>query len=281
VIVDAHCHVWEHWPYQPPVPDPATRARADQVLFEMDANGVERAVIICAAIGGNDRNTDDAFAAAARHPGRFVVFPDLECRWSPHYQTPGAVGRLEAALARWDFSGFTVYLEEAGDGAWLTGEEGAAFFALAARRKLIASLSIMPHQMLAVARLAAAQPTLPILCHHHAFLGPRSAATPNALELVLAAAAQPNIFIKVSGMGNIAAPTDEYPYDRLRPIPAALKQAYGAGRLVWASDYPVSRRHMTYRQALAMATRHGPYDPAELPAVLGGTMERLLDQRQV
>ena len=31
MIVDAHCHVWERWPYQPPVPDPDARARAEQL----------------------------------------------------------------------------------------------------------------------------------------------------------------------------------------------------------------------------------------------------------
>lgn len=281
MIVDAHCHVWVNWPYQPAVPDGSSRARAEQVLFEMDANGVEQAVIICAAIGDNPRNVDYAFAASERHPGRFVVFPDLECRWSPAYRTPGAVQRLENALAQWHFAGFTVYLAEDEDGGWLTGEEGSAFFELAARRRLILSLSAMPHQMPAVSRLAAAQPTLPILCHHHAFLGPRTEATPDALALVTAAAAQRNIFIKVSGMGNVAAVDDEYPYERLSWIPQSLRQAYGPDRLIWGSDYPVSRRHMTYRQTLAMTTRHGPFSAEEQAAVLGGTMAKLLARRQV
>jgi predicted TIM-barrel fold metal-dependent hydrolase len=279
VIIDGHCHVWENWPYQPPVPDPGSRARAEQLLFEMDAANVERAVIICAAIGDNPCNADHAFEAAARHAGRLVVFPDLECRWSPDYRKPGAPRRFEQALARWTFSGFTMYLEEAEDGGWLTGEEGAAVFALAARHKLIASLSVMPHQMPAVAQLAAAHPSVPILCHHHAFLGPRTQATPNALGMVVGAAAQPSIFIKVSGMGNVAGPDDEYPYARLSWIPRSLRDAFGPDRLIWGSDYPVSRRHMTYKQALAMTTRHGPFSATEQAVVLGGTIARLLAGR--
>lgn len=281
MILDAHCHTWERWPYQPAVPDPESRGRVEQLLYEMDAAQVERALIICAAIGDNPHNVDYAMDAARRHAGRFVVFPDLESRWHPHYGTPGAAGRLEQALARWDFAGFTIYLDEATDGSWLTGAEGRAFFALAANRRLLASLSVLPHQMPAVARLAALHSTLPILCHHHAFLGPRTEATPGARDLVLAAAAQPNIFIKFSGMGNVAAPDDEYPYTRLSWITSAIRDAYGNDRLVWASDYPVSRKHMTYRQALAMTTRHGPFKPGELSAVLGGTMARLLADRKV
>jgi predicted TIM-barrel fold metal-dependent hydrolase len=277
MIVDGHCHVWENWPYQPPVPDVASRARAEQLLYEMDAARVERAIVICAAIGNNPRNADYAFAAAERHPGRFVIFPDIECRWSPTFRQPGAVRRLEEAIARWSFGGFTLYLDEAEDGSWLTGDEGRDFFAIAAARRMIVSASILPRQMPFVAETAATYPGLRIIAHHHAHLGPRTAADTGALSRVIAAAAGPNMYVKVSGMGNVAAREDEYPYARLAWIAQALRAAYGADRLIWGSDYPVSRRHMTYAQTLAMVTRHGPFDADELPRVLGGTMLGLLD----
>jgi predicted TIM-barrel fold metal-dependent hydrolase len=279
MIVDGHCHVWENWPYQPPVSDTASRARAGQLLYEMDAAGIDRAVIICAAIGDNPRNADYAFEAAERHRGRFIVFPDIECRWSTTYHQPGAAKRLEEALARWTFSGFTLYLDEAEDGSWLTSAEGTEFLAIAAARRMVVSLSAMPRQMPFVVRTAAAHPQLTIICHHHAFLGPRTAGDATALASVIAAAAQPNIFVKVSGMGNVAAREDEYPYARLAWIPQVLRAAYGADRLIWGSDYPVSRRHMTYAQTLAMVTRHGPFAADELPGILGRTMLRLLEPK--
>lgn len=276
MILDGHCHIWENWPYQPPVPDVAARARAEQLLYEMDANGVERAVVICARIGDNAGNVDYAFDAARRHGGRLVVFPDLECRWSADYRTRGARDRLAAALNRWQFAGFTMYLDESEDGTWLTGDEGLAFFDLAAERKLISSLSVMPHQLPAVIGLAEAFPTLPILLHHFAFLGPRSARTANGLELVLSASHCPNVFIKYSGMGNVAAPEHDYPYADLANIPRQLASAFGAGRMIWGSDYPVSRRHMTYHQTIRLLERHGPFLPKDLPLVFGGNLQRLL-----
>lgn len=278
MIIDGHCHVWENWPYQPPVPDGPSRARAEQLLYEMDAHGVEQAVVICARIGDNAGNIDYAFGAAARHPGRLVVFPDLESRWLPDYQQPGARTRLETALVRWPFRGFTIYLTEPEDGSWLTGEDGRAFFALATERRLIASLSVMPHQTPAVAALAEAFPTLPILLHHFAFAGPRTAATtPSGLDLVLAAARCPNVFVKYSGIGNVAAPEQEYPYAELAHIPQCLAAAFGAKRMIWGSDYPVSRRHMTYRQAMRYLERHGPFAADDLPLVFGGNLARLLE----
>jgi predicted TIM-barrel fold metal-dependent hydrolase len=98
MIVDAHTHVWESWPYVPSVPDPKSRGRVEQLLYEMDAAGVERSVVICARIGENSGNVDYAFEAAHRHAGRVVVFPDLECKWAPDFRSPGAVG---GSRTRW------------------------------------------------------------------------------------------------------------------------------------------------------------------------------------
>jgi L-fuconolactonase len=281
LILDSHCHAWERWPYEPQVPDPDSRARVEQLLYEMDRAGVEKAVLICARIGDNPGNVDYAFEAAVRHEGRLVAFPDIDCRWSADYRAPGAAARLEAALARWPMVGFTHYLDDADDGQWLNGKEGRAFFALADAHRQIVSISAWPHQVPAIAEMAARHPAMPILIHHRVFLGPRTVHIPQSLRLVLAAADRPNIFIKLSGMGNAAGPDDEFPYPRMAWVGDALYREFGATRMLWGSDYPVSRRHMTYAQTLAMLTRHGPMTPEELPAVLGGTMARLLDSRRV
>ena len=274
MIIDSHCHVWETWPYEPAVPDPQVRGRAEQLLFEMDQAQVERAVIICAAIGENARNAEYAFEAAARHRGRFVVFPDLECRWSPTFRTPGAAARLETALARWDFAGFTLYPEIEEDGSWLSSAEGTAFFDLAAGKGLIASLSVLPHQVPAVADLARRHPAMPILCHHLAHFGTRTPAV-DPMSGLSAIASLTNVYVKVSGMGNVTTEVDEFPYPRLQPVFDMLLETIGPDRLVWGSDYPVSRRHMTYRQTLGMVRYLGVDDDAQR-RITGTTMAALL-----
>lgn len=275
MIVDAHAHVWRHWPYEPPVPDPQSRARAEQLLWHMDRNGVDHAVVIAASIGGNPDNAADAFAAAEAAGGRLTVFPDLECRWAPHYRTPGAADRLQAALDRYGFAGFTMYLDEAEDGGWLLSDEGEAFLALAERRGLVASLSLMPHQMGALATMARRHPGLTILLHHQMFLGPRSGTGPADLTIADRVAAAPNVWVKTSGPGNLAAPEEEYPYPALGWLAAGLLARFGSARLVWGSDFPVSSRHVTYRQSLDWFRRHGPAG-ADHAAILGGNMARLL-----
>lgn len=279
MIIDGHCHVWERWPYQPPVPDPDSRARAEQLVFEMDQNGVARAVLIAAAIGGNDANNAYVADAARAHPGRFVPFADVDSRWSPAHQTEGAAARLALAADRFALVGFTHYLSEPDDGAWLVSAEGRRFFGVAQERRLVTSLSVTPAQMPAVAALAQAFPRLAIVCHHLGFLGPRFAMVADGPRLVLDAARHPNVHVKISGFGNVAGPADDYPYPGLAWIVRALHDAYGPWRLFWGSDWPVSRRHMTYRQTLDMLRRHSGLAEEDVAIMLGPALDRLLAER--
>src|SRR5690606_17906312 len=152
----------------PPVPDPDSRARAAQLLFEMEANGVDRAVVICAGIDGNPGNNAYVAAEAARAGGRLVPFIDIDSRWSATYHAAGAADRLEEAFARWRPAGFTHYLREEDPHAadWLLSPDGRAMMEVARKRGLIASLACAPWHMAAFRRVAGLFPEVPILCHH-------------------------------------------------------------------------------------------------------------------
>jgi predicted TIM-barrel fold metal-dependent hydrolase len=242
----------------------------------MDRHGVERAVVIAASLGGNEGNADHAFAEAEASGGRLEVFPDLECHWSPEFRTAGAAGRLAAALERWPMRGFTMYPTHEEGGDWLVSDEGEAFFALAERHGLVASLSLMPRQFAACHELARRHPGLPVLLHHFGFLGPRSGTTPADRGLVEPLAELANVHVKLSGLGKTAGPRDEYPWPKLQWSGELLYELFGAERLIWGSDFPVSSKHMTYTQALDAFRRHGPGTEADKAAILGGNMARLL-----
>ena len=281
MIVDSHCHAWTTWPYDTTVPDPESRGRIEQLLFEMDRNGVDVAVLICARIDHNPDNNEYVAAEAARHPDRIVQFPDVDCSWSPEYHTPGAADRLSAAVDRWSVSGFTHYVGETNDG-WLLSDEGQAFFAVAAERNLIASIAAGSAWFEDLAAVAAANPTLPILLHHQGLVravdGPDSADL-RSLERL---AAFPNIGVKVSGFYYGSAHWPEYPYLDQVAIFERIYRAFGANRLTWGSDYPVSPWvACTYAQTLEVVRRHCPFvSEADLPQILGDTMWSLLQTRR-
>ena len=273
-IVDAHCHAWRRWPYEPAVPDPGRGGPAN-LLWEMDRVGVARAVVICAAIGDNPDNAGDVAAAARESGGRLVPFADLDCRWHATHRMPGARARLDALCARLPLKGVTHYMRETDDAEWLLGTDGRDMLAALVERGLILSLACGPLQADAIARAALAFPTLPILIHH--LWRVREGETA-ALAGASAAARAPNLFVKLSGHGYGRDDGWEYPLPGMQRNVRALVEAYGPRRFVWGSDWPVSTRYMTYRQTLEIVRRHGPHlTPDERADILGGTMTRLLD----
>jgi L-fuconolactonase len=278
MIIDAHCHAWRTWPYQPPVPDPRSRGKVEQLLHEMALNGVDQALVVCAQIDHNPRNNAYVSAQVARYPGRLMQLVDLDSEWSPTYHQPGTAARLQAVLEKWAVKGFTHYLAPAEDGSWLLSAEGTALFELATSRKLIASLSCLPHQQPAIRKLAERFPLVPFLCHHMGFPRQGKDSLQENLAQVLASARVPNIYLKVSGFAYAAQANWDFPYPDVQSIFKALYQAFGPRRLCWGSDYPVVRAFMTYRQSLEVVRSHCTFIPAEdLDWILGRSLDSLLN----
>ena len=98
MIIDSHCHAWEYWPYEPPVPDPESRGRIEQLINQRDINGVQQATIVSAQIEHNPNNNDYIADAVRRYPSRLYQYADVDCSWSDTYHTPGAASRMEAAI---------------------------------------------------------------------------------------------------------------------------------------------------------------------------------------
>jgi predicted TIM-barrel fold metal-dependent hydrolase len=277
VIIDSHCHAWEYWPYEPAVPDPESRGRIEQLLDEMDLNGIDRAFLVCAQIDHNPRNNAYIAGQVAKYPERIVQVADLDSSWSATYHTAGAADRLRAMAEQWPLGGFTHYLREDDDGAWLHGEEGVRLFEVAAGAGLIASIAGYPHQHPAIREIARRFPEVPILCHHLAMIRADEPYPHAGLREVLASAAVPNIHIKVSGY-NYSSPVKwDFPYSDTMWIVRTLYEHFGPDRLCWGSDYPVVRFSMTYRQSLEILRTHMSFIPAaDKELILGGTLARLL-----
>src|SRR5438876_6048413 len=166
MIIDSHTHAWAHWPYEPAVPDPESRGRVEQLLWEMDRCGVDQAVLVCARIEHNPENNDYVAGCLRKHPERLIQFADVDCSWTDTYHTPGAADRLRAAAERYHLKGFTHYLKD--DVEWFASKDGLAFFQAASDLRLIASLALGPRWQPALRELARRFPSVPFLCHHMA-----------------------------------------------------------------------------------------------------------------
>ena len=278
MIIDSHCHAWTRWPYQPPVPDDEYRGKIEQLIHEMDLNGVDQAVLVCAQIDYNPENNAYIAQQITRFPTRLYQLVDLDSEWSSTYHQSRADQRLQKMADQWSIKGFTHYLAPDDDGAWLYTDEGQKLFKVAAACNLISSISCQPHQQPAIRRVAALFPSVPILCHHMGWVKADEETPYAGLKQVLESAKLPNIYIKLSGFAYATKTNWNFPYVDTHEIVRAEYEHFGPHRMCWGSDYPVVRFYMTYRQSLEAFRHHCSFvSDADKKWILGRTLARLLE----
>lgn len=276
MIIDSHCHAWAHWPYIPGVPDPESHGTVEQLIHQMDENGVDRATIVCAQIFQNSDNNDYVSSALKRYPDRLEQFADVDSMWSDSYHTPGAAKRLEEAASKWPMKAFTHYVAKEDDGSWFNTQEGIDFFNVAEEIGLIASMAIAPHHQPAIRQVAERHPNLNILCHHMSGLRARGDDARSNVAEVVESSKLPNIYLKLSGFHYLTDTTWNFPYEDTHWVYKECYQAFGTN-MCWGSDFPVVKKSMTHRQSLEAFRTHCDFVSNEdREQILGGTLDSLL-----
>ena len=154
-------------------------------------------------------------------------------------------------------------------------ETWAGNFGLLGRHGLSFDLHIYPSQMPAAAALAAAHPDIPIVLNHTGMFADRgSVAGWRAWRGGLRAlAAQPNVSVKISGLGML---DHRWTVESLRPYALEALDAFGVDRAMFASNFPVDRLYSSY-EALwsayaAIVSDMGEHEKA---AMFRGNAERI------
>lgn len=276
MIIDSHCHAWAHWPYIPGVPDPESHGTVEQLIHQMDENGVDRATIVCAQIFQNSDNNDYVSSALKRYPDRLEQFADVDSMWSDSYHTPGAAKRLEEAASKWPMKAFTHYVAKEDDGSWFNTQEGIDFFNVAEEIGLIASMAIAPHHQPAIRQVAERHPNLNILGHHMSGLRAHGDDARSNVAEVVESSKLPNIYLKLSGFHYLTDTTWNFPYEDTHWVYKECYQAFGTN-MCWGSDFPVVKKSMTHRQSLEAFRTHCDFVSNEdREQILGGTLDSLL-----
>lgn len=281
MIVDSHAHAWPRWPYQPPVPDDLTRGSFEQLLFEMDVNGVDQSLVVAAKIDRNNDNNGYVADAVRRHRDRLHHVADVDSRWSPTYHAAGADERLRQLVDTYEVVGVTHYLNADNDG-WLASDEARRFFEVAVAHDLIVSLAVPPAWQADLRAVARAHPATPFLCHHIAGVHRWAGGAAEARALVVAPAADiPNMYVKLSGYYSGSSRPWDYPHFDVLEVVQAYYDCWGPHRMLWASDHPVAQRKgLTYRQTIEIIRDRCTFiDAASMTAVMGGNLAALLAKR--
>ena len=253
----------------------------------MDANGVSRAALVCARIGGgaggegfaNEDNNKYVSKFAKKFPDRLTAWVDVDCMWRQEHHTPGAANRLRKEIEKFNAPGFTHYVNSENDG-WLRSDAGFEFFATAAELGVVASLAVSPRWLKDLRAVAVENPTLPILLHHMVLPEKNSGGyLQGDIDEIIETGKVPNIGIKISGFHYNNRNIKDFPFSDSQMLFKIIYDAYGARRLFWGSDFPASRDKITYAQSIDVVRQHSPFIPEiEMAKIMGENLNKLLNQ---
>lgn len=239
MIVDCHQHFWDpdkvEYPWLVPAYGPIYRTFTPAELEpQLRAAGIDRTVLVQSANSFED--TDSMLAHAREHEWIGAVVG-----WVPLDDAAAAARALEERYLsdRW-FRGVRHLNHEEADPDWLVRPEVIEGLRILEARGLIYEVvAVYPLHLGHVPALARACPDLSIVVDHLA-KPPIKNGDLGAWERDLrAAAAFPNVWAKVSGL-NTAADWDSWSAQDLVPAIGTAIEAFGPGRLMFGSDWPVA-----------------------------------------
>jgi predicted TIM-barrel fold metal-dependent hydrolase len=262
LVVDTHVHLWPHGLVHPnqTTADPLDAAPSDYLTAALDA-GVDVGVISPASVY---RENAYILGAAAATPGRMravVTVDPLEDeeveRLASHAQA-GAIGariapgphidRLIADPARLD-----------------------AVLDAAADLGLVLQWTIRTQALDLIRYAAARRPVVSQVLDH---LGlPDDPTDLAALDRVCNVAEVPDLAVKLSGM--YAYSRTAYPYADTWRWAEGVLEAFGSGRVMWASDWPLSGESAAYLAQCKLVDQLSFVDAAARRDILSSTAIRV------
>jgi len=275
VIVDAHHHLWDlsrgiAYPWLTPALGPIHRSFAgDDLAPLLAAEGIDRTVIVQCANSHED--TDYLLEQADAYP-----FIAGVVGWAPLLEPEACAATLERRCDDAHFKGVRHLVHDEPDPDWLARPEVTASLKLVASHRLPLDVpAVYPRHLQHVARLARALPDLLLVIDHLAKPPFRREPLERWAELLRAAAAQPNVVAKLSGL-DTAVGAPDWTAEELRPAFDVALDAFGPHRLLAGSDWPVSVLGGGYARVWeATDALLAPLSESERAAILAGTATRV------
>ncbi len=276
MIVDAHVHLWDLDRNPQPwiTTDDAPIARTfgpEELQPLLEAAGVDAVVLVQGAC--YDADTDYLFELAQDREWIAAV-----TAWVDLLDSRRAERRLEQLSAAGKLRAVRHLIQGEPDRHWITQRPVLRSLAVLEERGLILEVpAVFPLHLDDVCTLAMRLTGLRIVVDH---LGKPPLGTDRMRDWerdLRAVASHENVFAKVSGL-NTALRKTNWRSEDLRPAVEIALDAFGPGRLVCGSDWPVALLNGTY-ETVWEATRHIVSDVAGASEarLLGATAAELYD----
>jgi L-fuconolactonase len=242
LIIDSHVHVWKHdpqFPFAEGARPPAEDASAEMLLDLMRTNGVSRTVIIQVI----HYKWDNSYLADVlkRYRGRFQGV----CRVNP--EDPAAPDELSRLTEQHGFRGVRLSPSANADSDWIKGPLMPPLWKRCADLKVPMTVLAPVTRMPDIVPLIEKNPGLTVVIDHQAD-SPLN--QPERLDLLLALERYPKVFVKISHMWSLSK--QPYPYPDAQTQVKRLYDKFGAKRLMWGTDWPISLKQLPYAQAVEL-----------------------------
>ena len=271
--IDAHVHVWTPDTTKYPLAEGFTQAdlqppsfTPEELFAQCKPHGVSRIVLIQMSFYKFDNSY--MLDAMKAHPGVFSGVAIID------ETAPNVMGRMND-LAKQGVRGFRLYTSKDKAEKWEATPGMLEMWANGAGEGLAMCLLADPDSLPAVTKMCERFPETPVVIDHFARIGMKGAVDQAELDQLLKLADFKHTHVKVSAfyaLGKKAAP-----YTDLSDMIKQLRDAYGADRLMWATDcpYQVQEGH-TYEASVALIRDHCDFLSAEeKTTVLKGTAEKV------
>ncbi len=247
--IDAHSHVWtpdvEKYPLTAPYSksqmQPASFTPAE-LLAQARSCGVSRVVLIQMSYYGFDNSY--MLDAMREMPGTFSGVAVVDHHAADVRDT---MRRLKQQGVR----GFRIHPADKPVGPWLAEDAMARFWKLGAEENLAMCALVNPNALKPLDRMCQRFPRTPVVIDHFARIGVDGVIRTADVDALCQLARHPRTHVKVSAF--YALGKKQAPYLDLAPMIRRLVEAFGANRLMWATDcpYQVQNGH-TYRDSIEL-----------------------------
>lgn len=253
--IDSHVHVWteneELYPRRSSYPIPAgldikdfpvapTHFPPETIMSHATPLGVDRIVLVQMSFYGTDNSymTD----AIKRYPESFrgigYVDPnDID------------VGYGMATLLEKGVTGFRLVCES-NAANWLQSDGYDSMFRAAAETRQAIGVLINPEGLNELGRMAAKHPDTIIVIDHMSRIGANGQIHREDVKRACELAIHKNVYVKISAF--YALGRKEPPHTELIPMIRHFYDAFGANRLMWASDCPFQVVDEVYEDSISL-----------------------------
>ena len=237
MIVDTHVHVWEiseKYPVGPTAPGwnslPDEPGTADELLAEMDAEGVDWTVLVQTSWS----TWDNGYIAdsVTRFPQRFIGHGLIDP------QDPDNAEQVRYWMGERGLAGFRFHPMYYPEEKILLTEQNGPMWEEIGSREAVIQFHLRAGFADQVADIARRYPHLKLLLDHMGY--PNIEEDPAAFQPIVDLARCDNVFLKLSDVAGRSKLG--FPYEDVHPFIRILLNAFGSGRMLWGTGYPGHHR---------------------------------------